>query len=82
MQLQHVEPSPVLICLSTPCACSAGLLHQLMELGGPGASVEGCEHPVPALEGDFSLNAANVLSADLLLRSGLGCVGAGLRGMC
>ncbi|KAL4437803.1 hypothetical protein ABPG77_005715 [Micractinium sp. CCAP 211/92] len=50
---------------------SAGLLHQLMELGGPGASVEGCEHPVPALEGDFSLNAANVLSADLLLRSGL-----------
>ncbi|KAL4419681.1 hypothetical protein ABPG75_006779 [Micractinium tetrahymenae] len=50
---------------------SAGLLHHLMELGGPGAAVEGCEHRVPALEGDFSLNAANVLSADLLLRSGL-----------
>jgi hypothetical protein len=26
---------------------------------------------VPRLEGDFSLNAANMLSADLLLRSGL-----------
>jgi hypothetical protein len=26
---------------------------------------------IPRLEGDFSLNAANVLSADLLLRSGL-----------
>jgi hypothetical protein len=26
---------------------------------------------IPRLEGDFSLNAANVLSADLLLKSGL-----------
>lgn len=59
---------------------SAGLLHHLVELGGPGASVEGCEHPIPALEGDFSLNAANALSADLLLRSGLRC--AGLRRGC
>lgn len=32
--------------------------------GLPGATV-------PALEGDFSLNAANALSADLLLRAGL-----------
>lgn len=33
--------------------------------------VEGCEHPIPQLEGDFSLNAANAISADLLLRAGL-----------
>lgn len=36
-----------------------------------GAVVAGCEHPIPVLEGDFSLNAANVLSTDLLLRAGL-----------
>lgn len=36
-----------------------------------GATVEGCDYPVPALEGDFSLNAANVLTTELLLRSGL-----------
>lgn len=50
---------------------SAGMLQQLMALGGTGASVAGCSRPIPALEGDFSLNAANVLSADLLLRTGL-----------
>ena len=33
--------------------------------------MEGCEHPIPSLEGDFSLNAANALSADALLRAGL-----------
>ena len=38
-----------------------------------GAAVEGSEFPVPQLEGDFSLNAANVLTADLLLNSGLRC---------
>ena len=37
--------------------------------GGEGSSAA---LRVPALEGDFSLNAANALSADLLLRSGLG----------
>lgn len=42
-----------------------------MELGGPGADVEGSEWPVPELHGDFSLNAANGVTADLLLRSGL-----------
>lgn len=61
----------------------AGPLQQLIELGGPGAVVNsldgvsssnGSNVPgvtIPRLEGDFSLNAANVLSADLLLRSGL-----------
>ena len=43
---------------------------------------------VPQLEGDFSLNASNALSADLLLRSGLSrlapthdCNGAQVAGM-
>jgi hypothetical protein len=50
----------------------AGLLQELLELGGPGAAVPGVEgRRVPALEGDFSLNAANALSADLFLRRGL-----------
>ncbi|GIL91501.1 hypothetical protein Vretimale_18788 [Volvox reticuliferus] len=47
---------------------SAGMLHQLQLLGGPGAAVPDVPYPIPALEGDFSLNAANVLSASLLLR--------------
>ncbi|GIL60544.1 hypothetical protein Vafri_15096 [Volvox africanus] len=46
---------------------SAGMLHQLQLLGGPGAVVQDVPYPIPALEGDFSLNAANVLSASLLL---------------
>jgi len=51
---------------------SAGLLHQLMQAGGPGAIVPGAEgHPIPILEGDFSLNATNIISADVLLQSGL-----------
>lgn len=50
----------------------AGLLHQLMQLGGPGTQVpDAGGHAVPALEGDFSLNATNVVSADVLLRHGL-----------
>lgn len=48
---------------------SAGLLHQLLALGGPGAVFQGMT--VPRLEGDFSLNASNVLSADVFLRAGL-----------
>jgi collagenase-like PrtC family protease len=51
---------------------SAGLLHQLIQAGGPGAVVPGTEgHPIPVLEGDFSLNAANIITADVLLQSGL-----------
>ncbi|EFJ50364.1 hypothetical protein VOLCADRAFT_116887 [Volvox carteri f. nagariensis] len=49
---------------------SAGMLHQLQLLGGPGAVVPDVPYPIPALEGDFSLNAANVLSTSLLLRGG------------
>ncbi|GLC64650.1 Peptidase U32 [Pleodorina starrii] len=49
---------------------SAGMLHQLQALGGPGAVVPDVPYPIPALEGDFSLNVANVLSAALLLRGG------------
>ena len=44
-------------------------MHHLTQLGGPGAAVAGSEFPLPLLEGDFSLNASNVLTADLLLRS-------------
>ncbi|GLI60382.1 hypothetical protein VaNZ11_002388 [Volvox africanus] len=47
---------------------STGMLHQLQLLGGPGAVVPDAPFPIPALEGDFSLNAANVLSASLLLQ--------------
>jgi putative protease len=52
---------------------SAGLLWRLQELGGAGAPApEGCDgRAIPLLEGDFSLNAANALSADLLLAAGL-----------
>ena len=42
-----------------------------VHLPSAGAVVEGCEHPIPQLEGDFSLNAANAISADLLLRAGI-----------
>ena len=38
----------------------------------PAGGAAGGEHcSLPELEGDFSLNAANTLSADLLLRKGL-----------
>ncbi|KAI8103042.1 hypothetical protein M9434_005830 [Picochlorum sp. BPE23] len=51
---------------------SAGLLHHFMTLGGPGAQVPDANNaPIPALEGDFSLNATNIITADLLLNSGL-----------
>lgn len=62
-------------------AAGAGKRHHLTATPGlptlplypstAGAMVEGCEHPIPQLEGDFSLNAANAISADLLLRAGL-----------
>ncbi|CAL8464366.1 g3901 [Coccomyxa elongata] len=50
---------------------STGLLHQLTELGEAGDMLESLDVRMPKLEGDFSLNAANVLSADLLLGQGL-----------
>ena len=49
---------------------STGLLYHLHSLGGPGAAFdEACR--IPALWGDFSLNAANRLGARLLLELGL-----------
>ena len=56
---------------------STGLLHRLMKLGGTGRTVsikdsEGTkEVTIPELIGDFSLNAANAISAYELLESGL-----------
>lgn len=44
-------------------------MHSLDGSNGSSGAAAGVR--VPRLEGDFSLNAANVLSADLLLRSGL-----------
>ena len=49
---------------------STGLLQQLVEMGGTGAAFDE-ETRVPELLGDFSLNAANVLSAQTLLDMGL-----------
>lgn len=60
-----------------PQVRSAGLLHQFVSFGGPGARVAvagGGHATVPQLQGDFSLNAANTLSADLMLQQG--CAGA------
>lgn len=45
---------------------SAGLLQTLLELGRSDADVV-----IPPLRGDFSLNAANAIGADVFLRSGL-----------
>ena len=55
---------------------STGLLHHLIELGGPGATVpidtHGTTVRIPNhLEGDFSLNVSNTVSADLFLNLGL-----------
>jgi len=41
-----------------------------LPLPAPGAILPNSQLRVPDLEGDFSLNAANVLSADLLMRRG------------
>lgn len=49
---------------------SIGLLHRLQQLGGTGATFDD-ETTIPALYGDFSLNAANLLSSQLLLKQGL-----------
>eukprot|EP00956_Cyclotella_meneghiniana_P032546 scaffold90040_cov54-Cyclotella_meneghiniana.AAC.1 len=57
---------------------STGLLHRLTQLGGTGKqltvqSAEGktIEITIPELIGDFSLNAANAITAHELLQSGL-----------
>lgn len=50
---------------------SAGMLMALLELGGPGATITDPHATIPALEGDFSLNAANALTAEYLLQCGL-----------
>ena len=51
---------------------SAGFMQQLIDIGGPGAAVPGTNGSVlvPELRGDFSLNAANVLSSAILLEKG------------
>ena len=46
---------------------SAGLLQQLLSLGGPGAAVPDTALVVPELMGDFSLNVANSISARTFL---------------
>lgn len=68
--LLRLEPDGLLV-------RSAGLLYRMKQLGGAGASVdvgsENEEHlvTIPDLIGDFSLNAANALTAMELLDAGL-----------
>lgn len=50
---------------------SAGLLREFQRLGGSGALLDDGETRIPPLHGDFSLNAANLLSAAYLLDAGL-----------
>eukprot|EP00873_Tetraselmis_striata_P015663 jgi/Tetstr1/435927/TSEL_024809.t1 len=51
---------------------STGMLQVLSQAGGEGAALEGGgAGTIPALLGDFSLNAANILTTDALLSSGL-----------
>ena len=69
--LLRLEPDGLLV-------RSTGLLHRMMTLGGVGASVNVAADneddnyvKIPVLLGDFSLNAANALTALELLHSGL-----------
>ena len=49
-----------------------GMIHHFMKLGGPGTTIQEADNaPIPPLQGDFSLNATNIVTADLLLNSGL-----------
>lgn len=48
---------------------SAGMLQQLLDMGGTGAQAGG--YTIPSLFGDFSLNAANIISAKSMLSEGL-----------
>jgi len=50
---------------------STGMLQVLEQAGGEGAWVDSVGVHIPPLLGDFSLNAANTLTADALLGSGL-----------
>ncbi len=61
--LLHLQPDALLV-------RSAGLLQRLHALGGEGAAFDETVC-IPALYGDFSLNAANRLSAHQLLDLGL-----------
>jgi len=69
--LLRLEPDGLLV-------RSTGLLHRMVTLGGAGATVnvagnneDGHYVTIPYLLGDFSLNAANALTALELLHSGL-----------
>lgn len=50
---------------------SAGLLWHFHALGGEGAYLQDQETPIPALYGDFSLNATNVIAVNEFLQLGL-----------
>lgn len=45
-------------------------MQQLLQMGGPGAFSTIVNTSIPLLRGDFSLNAANVISVNSLLRHG------------
>lgn len=75
--LLKTEPDGILV-------RSTGLLHRLKQLGGAGQLVtiqssggnETIQVAIPELIGDFSLNAANAITAFELLRAGLGRITA------
>jgi collagenase-like PrtC family protease len=50
---------------------SAGLLRELQRLGGSRTLLDDGETRIPLLHGDFSLNAANLISTGYLLAAGL-----------
>ncbi len=50
---------------------SACVLDQISKLGGSGVWSSKVNATIPSLRGDFSLNAANALSASILFNSGL-----------
>ena len=50
---------------------SSGFLQQLADLGGSGEFVEKFNCTIPQIYGDFSLNAANSLSASIFIGAGL-----------
>jgi hypothetical protein len=62
-------PGAVVHSLTGPNSSSSSSSSSSGSNGSAAAAAGGVR--IPRLEGDFSLNAANVLSADLLLRSGL-----------
>ena len=50
---------------------SAGFLQQMLDLGGAGTFLDKTNCTIPELHGDFSLNAANSIAANLFLDSGI-----------